>query len=82
MTTEQEQDMQAVWGDTNGAGFLDYVTGWYVKAAQYIQGTRISDRRTRRSTACQKAGSLQCAPHSERQTGGPSREDSLAGGFV
>ena len=41
MTTEQEQDMQAVWGDTNGAGFLDYVTGWYVKAAQYIQGTRI-----------------------------------------
>ena len=24
-----------------GAGVLDYVTGWYIKAAKYIQGTKI-----------------------------------------
>jgi hypothetical protein len=41
MTSEQEQDMGLVWGDTGGAGFLDYVTGWYRKAAEYIRGTRI-----------------------------------------
>ena len=42
MTPEQEADMFAVWGELNGAGFLDYVTGWYGKAAMYIQRTRIS----------------------------------------
>src|ERR1019366_4870583 len=31
MTIEQEQDMRLVWGNTGGAGFLDYVTGWYRK---------------------------------------------------
>ncbi len=41
MTAEQGQDMELVWGQTNGAGFLDYVTGWYLRAAQYIKGTRI-----------------------------------------
>ena len=41
MNTEQEEDMALVWGETNGAGFLDYVTGWYLKAAQYIKGTRV-----------------------------------------
>ena len=41
MTIEQEQDMRLVWGNTGGAGFLDYVTGWYRKAADYIRGTRI-----------------------------------------
>jgi hypothetical protein len=41
MTAEQAQDMEFVWGKTDGAGVLDYVTGWYRKAAEYIQGTRI-----------------------------------------
>ena len=41
MTPAQEEDMRIVWAETNGAGFLDYVTGWYVKAAQYIQGVRV-----------------------------------------
>jgi hypothetical protein len=41
MTAEQGQDMEVVWGTSNGAGVLDYVTGWYRKAAEYIQGTRI-----------------------------------------
>jgi hypothetical protein len=33
--------MELVWGQSNGAGVLDYVTGWYHKAAEYIQGTRV-----------------------------------------
>lgn len=41
LSPEQSHDMELVWDETNGAGFLDYVTGWYRKAAEYIQGTRI-----------------------------------------
>ncbi len=41
MTAEQGDDMEIVWGNGNGAGVLDYVTGWYRKAAEYIQGTRV-----------------------------------------
>jgi type I restriction-modification system DNA methylase subunit len=37
----QRADLVAVFGDIKGAGVLDYVTAWYWKAAQYIQGTRI-----------------------------------------
>ena len=42
MNVEQSQDIEIVWRDLNGAGFLDYVTAWYCKAAEYIQGTKIS----------------------------------------
>lgn len=41
MTDEQSYDMELVWGDGSGVGLLDYVTGWYRKAADYIKGTRI-----------------------------------------
>jgi hypothetical protein len=41
MTGEQGQDMKLVWGEADGSGVLDYVTGWYRKAAAYIQDTRI-----------------------------------------
>ena len=41
MTGEQGSDMEFVWGETDGAGVLDYVTGWYRKGAEYIQGTQI-----------------------------------------
>jgi hypothetical protein len=41
MTAEQSEDMELVWGKNNGAGVLDYVTGWYHKAAEYIKGTPI-----------------------------------------
>lgn len=40
LSPEQAADMDLVWGETNGAGFLDYVTGWYRKAAEYVQGSR------------------------------------------
>lgn len=41
MNPEQEGDIAIVWGELSGAGFLDYVTAWYRKAAEYIRGTRI-----------------------------------------
>ena len=37
----QKADMNRVLGDVKGSGVLDYVTAWYIKAAQYIQGTII-----------------------------------------
>ncbi len=38
---DQKADMEAVWDGVKGAGILDYVTAWYLKAARYIEGTRI-----------------------------------------
>ncbi len=38
---EQKIDMKLVWGNTKGAGVLDYVSCWYLKAAHYIRSTRI-----------------------------------------
>ena len=35
----QKEDMVAVFFKVNGAGVLDYVSAWYLKAAQLIQGT-------------------------------------------
>jgi hypothetical protein len=41
MTADQGHDMELVWGEAEGVGVLDYVTAWYRKAAEYIQGTHI-----------------------------------------
>ncbi len=38
---EQKSDMESVCRGVNGAGVLDYVAAWYIKAAQFIQGTNI-----------------------------------------
>jgi len=38
----QKEDMQKVFGKLKGAGELDYVSAWYIKAAEYIQGTNIA----------------------------------------
>ena len=40
-TTEQKADMNLIFGSVKGAGVLDYVCGWYVKAGDFIQGTQI-----------------------------------------
>lgn len=42
MTPEQKVDMQTVCGHVKGSGVLDFVTGWYFKAAEYMRsvGTR------------------------------------------
>lgn len=38
---EQKADMERIFAGVNGGGTLDYVTAWYVKAAQYIHNTKI-----------------------------------------
>lgn len=38
---EQKEDMALVFNGVKGAGVLDYVTAWYLKAAKYIQNTKI-----------------------------------------
>jgi len=35
---EQKADMAFVWEGKEGAGVLDYVTAWYIKAANYVNG--------------------------------------------
>jgi len=40
-TKKQKEDMKLVFTNVKGAGVLDYVTAWYIRAAQYIQGTKI-----------------------------------------
>jgi len=37
MTAEQKADVKTIWGTNEGAASLDYVTCWYVKAADYIK---------------------------------------------
>lgn len=39
---EQKEDLKPLFKKVKGAGVLDYVTGWYIKAAQLIKGTKIS----------------------------------------
>ncbi len=39
--TRQRSEINEVSGNLKNSGLLDYVTGWYFKAAQYIQGTDI-----------------------------------------
>ena len=39
---EQKAEMLATYGKNKAAGVMDYVTGWYNKAAAYIQGTDIA----------------------------------------
>ncbi len=40
-SVDQRADMDAIAGSVENHGLLDYVTGWYFKAADYIQGTPI-----------------------------------------
>lgn len=39
MSEEQKADMAAAFSNVRGLGELDFVTAWYKKAAEYIQGT-------------------------------------------
>lgn len=42
MNENQRQELLDVFNESSdGAGVMDYVTAWYIKAAQYIQNTRI-----------------------------------------
>ena len=33
--------MELIFDGVKGAGVLDYVTAWYIKAAQYMQGYNV-----------------------------------------
>jgi len=39
-TAEQKADMAAITQGIKGAGVLDYVAGWYLKAAHYLSGRK------------------------------------------
>jgi hypothetical protein len=41
-TPEQKADMDLIFDGVKGAGVLDYVCCWYMKAGEYITGTRLS----------------------------------------
>lgn len=41
MNENQKKDLSAVFDNSKNMGDLDYVTGWYIKAAKYIQNTKI-----------------------------------------
>jgi len=34
---EQKKDIDSIFNDVKGAGVLDYVSAWYIKASQYLQ---------------------------------------------
>src|ERR1019366_3246741 len=41
MKQNQREQIVKEFNNVDGSGILDYVTGWYIKAAKYIQGTKI-----------------------------------------
>lgn len=41
MKKKQREQIVKEFDNTDGSGVLDYVTGWYIKAAKYIQNTKI-----------------------------------------
>jgi hypothetical protein len=38
---EQKKDLSIIFSEVKSYGMLDYVTAWYIKAAQYIKSTKI-----------------------------------------
>lgn len=40
--SEQKEDMKLVFGDLKGAGEVDYVAAWYMKAIEFIQGSNVT----------------------------------------
>lgn len=60
MTPEQRQDLLSVAGKLKGAGILDYVCGWYLKAATYLDElpTRVAFVSTNSITQGEQVGVL------------------------
>lgn len=50
---EQKADMEMIFANAKGTGVLDYVTAWYIKAAQYIQNTKIKTAFVSTNSICQ-----------------------------
>lgn len=53
MSREQKDDMLATFGKINGLGNLDYVTAWYIKAAEYIKGEKTGVAFVSTNSICQ-----------------------------
>ena len=53
MTAGQKQDLRLVFGGTAAAGNLDYVTGWYRRAAAFMQETGIRAAFVSTNSICQ-----------------------------
>ena len=41
MNETQRDDLLSIFNDAKGAGVMDYVSAWYVKAAELIQNSNI-----------------------------------------
>ena len=50
---EQKADMELIFANAKGTGVLDYVTAWYIKAAQYIQNTKTKVAFVSTNSICQ-----------------------------
>lgn len=53
MTKEQKQDIITVVGEIKGVGELDFVSGWYYKATEYIKETKIKVAFVSTNSICQ-----------------------------
>lgn len=53
MSQKQRNQIVSVFENSDGSGVLDYVTGWYNKAAKYIQNTKIKVAFVSTNSICQ-----------------------------
>ncbi len=53
ISPSQHEDLLAVLGDWSNSGKMDYVTGWYKKSCDYIQGTNIKCALVSTNSICQ-----------------------------
>lgn len=53
MTKIQKDNLKQVFGKLRGVGNLDFVTAWYKKSAEYIQGTNIKVGLVSTNSICQ-----------------------------
>ena len=53
MSREQKAEMSEIFNHIKGFGELDYVTAWYMKAADYIHGTRVRCAFVSTNSICQ-----------------------------
>lgn len=53
MSEEQKSEIREIFDGVKGAGELDYVCGWYKKAAEYILGTKIRVAFVSTNSICQ-----------------------------
>ncbi|MDP1697739.1 MAG: DUF559 domain-containing protein [Xanthomonadaceae bacterium] len=71
MSAEQRGDLLAIAGNLKGAGLLDFVSAWYLKAAQYMTAGALVPSPT--ETGAGSVGALQSGRHANAEPSpGPS----------